>query len=77
MAEPQSTNAPDTSERDYSPSLSAEEMADRIIADCDGDARAAVVQLVAIVRHLAEDNDRLIGAASRMRWPRGEANSSH
>jgi hypothetical protein len=52
-------------------------MADLIIADCDGDARAAVVQLVAIVRHLAEDNDRLIGTASRMRWPRAEANSSH
>jgi hypothetical protein len=65
MAEPEAPPAPDPRERDRSPSFSAEEMADLIIADCAGDARAAVVQLVTIVRHLADENQALAGTASR------------
>jgi len=38
--------------------------ADAIIADCDGDARAAVIELLAIVQSLISENQRLREAAS-------------
>jgi hypothetical protein len=38
--------------------------ADAIIADCDGDRRAAVIELLAIVRSLIYENQALREAAS-------------
>jgi hypothetical protein len=38
--------------------------ADAIIADCDGDRRAAVIELLAIVRSLIHENQALREAAS-------------
>jgi hypothetical protein len=38
--------------------------ADEIIADCDGDPRAAVVELLAIIRSLIHENQTLSEAAS-------------
>jgi hypothetical protein len=39
-------------------------IAEEIIRNCGGDARAAVVELISIVRHLAEEVDRLNAADS-------------
>ena len=44
--------------------LPAEAVADHIISECGGDARAVVVELVAIVRHLAEEIRALSAASS-------------
>jgi hypothetical protein len=41
-----------------------EQTADAIIADCDGDPRAAVVELLAIVRSLIHVNQALRESAS-------------
>jgi hypothetical protein len=38
--------------------------ADDIIADCGGDARSAVIELLAIVRSLIHENQKLREAAS-------------
>jgi hypothetical protein len=46
------------------PRLPVEQVAEKIIADCDGDARAAVNELVAIVGALIEENKALRDAAS-------------
>jgi hypothetical protein len=46
------------------PGLPVEQLAERIIADCGGDPRAAVSELVAIVAALLEDNRALARAAS-------------
>jgi hypothetical protein len=43
---------------------SPDQFADDIIADCAGDARAAVLELVAIVRSLIHENQTLREAAS-------------
>jgi hypothetical protein len=57
-----------------------EEVADQIIADYGGNARAAIVELAAMVHCLAEDNRELIGATShgfaRGAWPFGKLGSS-
>jgi hypothetical protein len=53
---------------------SAEGVADSVIAEYGGDARAAVVELVAIVRHLSEEIGKLSAASSpgfARRAPRG------
>jgi hypothetical protein len=41
-----------------------EQTADDIIADCDGDPRAAVVELLAIIQSLIHENQALREAAS-------------
>jgi hypothetical protein len=41
-----------------------DQTADDIIADCDGDARAAVIELLAIIRSLIHENQTLREAAS-------------
>jgi hypothetical protein len=46
------------------PRLSVEQVAEQIIADCNGDPRAAVSELVAIVGALLEENRALAKAAS-------------
>jgi hypothetical protein len=46
------------------PRLSVEQVAARVIADCGGDPRAAVSELVAIVGALLEENRALARAAS-------------
>ena len=46
-------------------SATSGQTADAIIADCDGDARAAVIELLAIVRSLISENQKLREAASR------------
>jgi hypothetical protein len=46
------------------PRLPVEQVAEKIIADCDGDPRAAVNELVAIVGSLIEENKALRDAAS-------------
>jgi hypothetical protein len=46
------------------PRLPVEQVAERIIADCGGDPRAAVTELVAIVGALLEENKALREAAS-------------
>jgi hypothetical protein len=53
---------PDTSEPTLAPP--PDRTADDIIADCDGDPRAAVVELLAIVRSLINENQGLREAAS-------------
>ena len=62
MAEAEASN--DARERDCS-SFDVGQVADQVIADCGGDARAAVIELVAIVRQLAEDNRALATVSSR------------
>jgi hypothetical protein len=42
----------------------ADQTADEIIAECDGDSRAAVVELLAIIRSLIHENQALRLAAS-------------
>ena len=49
---------------DKPPSARADQTAEAIIADCDGDPRAAVVELLAIVRSLIHENRALREAAS-------------
>jgi hypothetical protein len=44
--------------------LPIEQVAAKIIEDCDGDPRAAVTELIAIVRALIEENKALREAAS-------------
>jgi hypothetical protein len=39
-------------------------VADHVIAECGGDPRAAVLELVTVVRHLAEEIRMLSAAAS-------------
>ena len=46
------------------PPATAEQTADDIIADCGGDARAAVIELLAIVQSLIHENQTLREAAS-------------
>jgi hypothetical protein len=46
------------------PRLSVEQVAERVIADCGCDPRAAVAELVAIVGALFEENRALAEAAS-------------
>jgi hypothetical protein len=46
------------------PRLPIEQIATRIIEDCDGDPHAAVTELIAIVRALMADNAALREAAS-------------
>jgi hypothetical protein len=46
------------------PRLPVEQVAEKVIADCDGDLRAAVDELVAIVGALLEKNEALRDAAS-------------
>ena len=46
------------------PRLPIEQVAARIIEDCDGDPRAAVTELIAIVRALIADNEALREASS-------------
>jgi hypothetical protein len=41
-----------------------DQTADDIIADCDGDPRAAVIELLAIIRSLIRENQALREAAS-------------
>jgi hypothetical protein len=57
-----------------------EEVADQIIADCGGNARAAVVELAAMVHCLADDNRQLMSATShgfaRRAWPFGKIGSA-
>jgi hypothetical protein len=51
-----------------------EAIADSVIADYGGDARVAVVELIAIVRHLSEEIRALVAASSpgfARRPPRG------
>ena len=45
-------------------SATAEPIVDEIIADCGGDARAAIVELVAVIRSLILQNITLREAAS-------------
>jgi hypothetical protein len=52
------------------------EVADKLIADRGGDARAVVIELVAIVGELKRENDKLAASVSRgfdrsdsLRWP--------
>lgn len=45
--------------------LSAKTRADQLIASLGGDARAAVIQLVALVGALQRENESLTSAASR------------
>jgi hypothetical protein len=45
-------------------SATAEPIVDEIIADCGGDARAAIVELVAVIRSLILENKTLRAAAS-------------
>jgi hypothetical protein len=47
-----------------SSSFNIEQVAYQVIAACGGDARAAVIELVAIVRHLADDNNVLASQSS-------------
>jgi hypothetical protein len=42
----------------------ADRIADDIIADCDGDPRTAVIELLAIIRSLIHENRALREAAS-------------
>jgi hypothetical protein len=51
IKQPEKTAAPDRT-------------ADDIIADCDGDPRAAVIELLAIIRSLIHENQTLRQAAS-------------
>jgi hypothetical protein len=48
------------------PSLSSsiEAIAEQTIAECGGDARAAVVELIGIINHLSEENRALLAASS-------------
>jgi hypothetical protein len=46
------------------PPAPPDKTADAIIADCDGDARAAVIELLAIIRSLIHENQTLREAAS-------------
>jgi hypothetical protein len=46
------------------PRLPIEQVAEKIIADCDGNPRAAVTELVAIVGALIEENRALRESAS-------------
>jgi hypothetical protein len=45
-------------------SPTTDQTVDDIIADCDGDPRAAVVELLAIIRSLIAENQKLREAAS-------------
>ena len=45
-------------------SATAEPVVDEIISDCGGDARAAIVELVAVIRSLILENKTLREAAS-------------
>jgi hypothetical protein len=45
-------------------SPTAEPTVDEIISDCGGDARAAIVELVAVIRSLILENKTLRAAAS-------------
>jgi hypothetical protein len=58
---------------DALPRLSVEQVAEQIVADCGGDPRAAVAELVAIIA-LLEENRALAKATSpgyaRRRFPR-------
>ncbi len=58
------TNSAHIAEGESSASPNVDQVADQIIADCGGDARAAVVELVGLVRHLANQNTALIEASS-------------
>jgi hypothetical protein len=49
---------------DAPPSATRDKTADDIIADCDGDARAAVIELLAIMRSLIHENQTLRESAS-------------
>jgi hypothetical protein len=49
---------------DKAPPLLAGQTADGIIAECNGDPRAAVVELLAIIRSLIHENQTLREAAS-------------
>jgi hypothetical protein len=49
---------------DKAPPLQADQTADDIVAECGGDPRAAVVELLAIVRSLIHENQTLREAAS-------------
>ena len=44
--------------------LSAEALADEIIADCQGDARAAVIELVTLIGALKRENAALVSSSS-------------
>jgi hypothetical protein len=46
------------------PPATPDQTADAIIADCGGDARAAVIELLAIIRSLIHENQTLREAAS-------------
>jgi hypothetical protein len=46
------------------PPAPLDQTADDIIADCDGDARAAVIELLAIIRSLIHESQTLREAAS-------------
>ncbi len=43
--------------------LSIEEVAEKIVADCDGDPRAAIKELITMIRALLEENKALSAAA--------------
>jgi hypothetical protein len=49
---------------DATPSAAPDQTADAIIADCGGDPRAAVIELLAIIRSLIHENQTLREAAS-------------
>jgi hypothetical protein len=49
---------------DAPPSAAPDQTVDAIIADCDGDARAAVIELLAIIRSPIHENQTLREAAS-------------
>jgi hypothetical protein len=46
------------------PPATPDQTADQINADCDGDARAAVIELLAIIRSLIHENQTLRESAS-------------
>jgi hypothetical protein len=49
---------------DKPPSVHTDQTADDIIAECGGDPRAAVIELLAIIRSLIHENQTLREAAS-------------
>jgi hypothetical protein len=49
------------------PSAPHDKTADDIIADCNGDARAAVIELLAIIRSLIQENQTLTSGIVRIR----------
>jgi hypothetical protein len=49
---------------DTRPSMQTDQTADGVIAECDGDPRAAVVELLAIIRSLILETEALRRAAS-------------